>query len=189
MEMIYSISENYLANRVLNYALRAIYIIICSIMKKIVASKIDRQDIAILETLQRDGRISNRDLAKAVSLSPSPCWRRLKAMEEAGIIKGYTVEIDPVALGLPFAVWIRIRPIPGQLHNVAKILQGLPEIVECDRVTGEDCFIAKAFVQSNEKLEKLIDKVMPYAMTNTSIIQSSPVEKRLPPILDLAGGV
>ncbi|MBE9555045.1 MAG: Lrp/AsnC ligand binding domain-containing protein, partial [Proteobacteria bacterium] len=64
---------------------------------------------------------------------------------------------------------------------VADILQSLPEIVECDRVTGEDCFIARAHVRSVGAMERLIDKIVPYAMTNTSIIQSSPVERRLPP--------
>jgi DNA-binding Lrp family transcriptional regulator len=75
------------------------------------------------------------------------------------------------------------QPIPGQLQKVADILRGLREIVECDRITGEDCFIARAHVQSVDDLEKLIDQVIPYAMTNTSIIQSSPVKRRLPPIL------
>ena len=62
-------------------------------------------------------------------------------------------------------------------------MRGLPEIVECDRITGEDCFIARAHIQSVDDLEKLIDQVIPYAMTNTSIIQSSPVKRRLPSIL------
>jgi len=73
----------------------------------------------------------------------------------------------------------RIRPVPGQLQKVADILRGLPEIVECDRIIGEDCFIARAHVPSVEHLEKLIDQVIPYAMTNTSIIQSSPIQKAL----------
>ena len=72
--------------------------------------------------------------------------------------------------------------MPGQLEKVAGILRGLPEIVECDRVTGEDCFIARAHVRSIEDLERLIDAIIPFAMTNTSIIQSSPVKRRLPPI-------
>ena len=77
----------------------------------------------------------------------------------------------------------RIKPLPGQLRKAASVLQGLPEIVECDRITGEDCFIAHAYVRSVEDLERLIDEIIPYATTNTSIIQSSPVERRLPPIL------
>jgi Lrp/AsnC family leucine-responsive transcriptional regulator len=98
------------------------------------------------------------------------------------VIEGYSVKINAAALGLPLAAWLRIRPIPGQLQKVAEILQALPEIVECDRVTGEDCFIARAHLRSVADLERLIDEIIPYAMTNTSIIQSSPVERRLPPI-------
>jgi Lrp/AsnC family leucine-responsive transcriptional regulator len=64
--------------------------------------------------------------------------------------------------------------------SVADILRGLPEVVECDRITGDDCFIAKAHVRSMEHLEKVIDRIIPFAMTNTSIIQSSPVRRRLP---------
>src|SRR5258708_21666082 len=85
----------------------------------------------------------------------------------AAIPLGCFGQCNPKALGLPIAAWLRIRPVPGQLQKVAEILQGLPEIVECDRITGEDCFIARAQIQSVEELEKLIDQVIPYAMTNT----------------------
>jgi Lrp/AsnC family leucine-responsive transcriptional regulator len=88
--------------------------------------------------------------------------------------------VDPAALGLSLAAYIRIRPLPGLLGKVAEVLLGLSAIVECDRVTGEDCFVAKAHVRSVAELEALIDEIIPYAMTNTSIIQSSPVRPRLP---------
>jgi Lrp/AsnC family leucine-responsive transcriptional regulator len=107
----------------------------------------------------------------------------MKRLEEAGVIEGYTVRINPQALGLPLAAWLRIRPVPGELKRVAEILRSLPAIVECDRITGDDCFIARAHVRSVAELESLIDAIIPYAMTNTSIIQSSPVPRRLPPIL------
>lgn len=143
---------------------------------------LDATDARILEALIDDARISIAELARTVGLSPPSVSERIKRLEEAGVIEGYTLTIDPKALGLPLAAWLRIRPIPGQFHKVAKILQRLPEIVECDRITGEDCFIARAHVRSMDDLEKLIDQVIPYAMTNTSIIQSSPVKRRLPPI-------
>lgn len=98
------------------------------------------------------------------------------------MIEGYTVKINPKALGLPLAAWLGIRPIPGQLQKVAEILRDIPEVVECDLVAGEDCFIARAHVASVEALERLIDQLIPYSMTNTSIIQSSPVQRRLPPM-------
>lgn len=142
---------------------------------------IDATDIKLLDVLVADARTSIAELGRVVGLSPPSVSERIKRLEEAGVIEGYTVKINPKALGLPFAVWLRIRPIPGQLRKVADILQSLPEIVECDRVTGEDCFIARAHVRSVGAMERLIDKIVPYAMTNTSIIQSSPVERRLPP--------
>lgn len=144
---------------------------------------LDATDARILGALVKDARISIADLARSVDLSPPSVSERIKRLEEAGVIEGYTLTINPKALGLPIAAWLRIRPIPGQLQKVADILRGLPEIVECDRITGEDCFIARAHVQSVDDLEKLIDQIIPHAMTNTSIIQSSPVKRRLPPIL------
>ena len=107
---------------------------------------------------------------------------RVRRLEEAGVIKGYMAVVEPRALGLPIAAWLRIRPVPGELTRVADILDGLDAIVECDRITGEDCFLARAHVPSVEALESLIDAIIPYAMTNTSIVQSSPVPQRLPPI-------
>ena len=144
---------------------------------------LDATDVRILNALVDDARISIADVARSVGLSPPSVSERIKRLEEAGVIEGYTVTINPKALGLPIAAWLRIRPIPGQLQKVADILRGLRKIVECDRITGEACFIARAHVQSVGDLEKLIDQVIPYAMTNTSIIQSSPVKRRLPPIL------
>lgn len=144
--------------------------------------EIDRTDTKLLDALVADARISIAELARLVGLSPPSVSERIKRLEEARVIEGYTVKINPKALGLPLAAWLRIRPIPGQLRKVTEILQGLPNIVECDRITGEDCFIARAHIRSVEDLERLIDKINPYAMTNTSIVQSSPVERRLPPI-------
>lgn len=143
---------------------------------------LDAVDARILKALTEDARTSVAELARLVKLSAPSVSERLKRLEESGIIKGYTATIDPVALGLPLAAWLRIRPLPGELKRVAEILRALPEIVECDRITGDDCFIAKAHVRSVEHLEEIIDGIIPYAMTNTSIIQSSPVERRLPPI-------
>ena len=143
---------------------------------------LDGIDVRILDALVADARVSVADLARTVGLSSPSVSERMKRLEEAGVIEGYTVRINPQALGLPIAAWLRIRPIPGELKRVAEILRGLLAIVECDRITGDDCFIARAHVRSVAELESLIDAIIPYAMTNTSIIQSSPVPRRLPPI-------
>jgi Lrp/AsnC family leucine-responsive transcriptional regulator len=143
---------------------------------------IDEIDRRLIEALNGDARLSVADLARLVGLSPPSVAERIRRLEEAGVIEGYTLKLDPSALGLALSAWLRIRPLPGELQTVADIVRSLPEIVQCDRITGEDCFLAKAHVRSVAELEKLIDKIIPHAMTNTSIIQSSPVVPRLPPI-------
>ena len=116
---------------------------------------LDATDVRILDALVDDARTSIADLARSVGLSPPSVSERIKRLEEVGVIEGYTLTINPKALGLPIAAWLRIRPIPGQLQKVADILRGLPEIVECDRIIGEDCFIARAHVPSVEHLEPI----------------------------------
>jgi Lrp/AsnC family leucine-responsive transcriptional regulator len=141
---------------------------------------LDAADTLILETLAADVRISLAELARRVGLSAPSVSERVKRLEEACIIQTYTLVLDPAALGLPIAAWLRVKPLPGQVRKVAELLASLPEIVECDRITGEDCYIARAYLRSVADLEKLIDRIIPYASTNTSIIQSSPVKRRLP---------
>jgi Lrp/AsnC family transcriptional regulator, leucine-responsive regulatory protein len=145
-------------------------------------SGIDAVDAAILKALADDARISMADLARKVGLSAPSVAERVKRLEERGVIRGYAVDIDPATLGHMLSVHIRIRPMPGQLGKVATLLNKLEAIVECDRVTGDDCFVAKAHVASVKELERLIDQIIPLASTNTAIIQSSPVARRLPAI-------
>jgi Lrp/AsnC family leucine-responsive transcriptional regulator len=143
---------------------------------------IDAVDGQLLRRLEADGRTSIADLARALGMAAPSVAERLKRLEEAGVIRRFTVEIDPTVLGYAFAAYIRIRPTSGQIAAVAKLLAELPEIVECDRITGDDCFIARAHLRSVEALERLIDRIVPFAQTNTSIVQSSPVKRRLPPL-------
>ena len=116
-------------------------------------SDLDGTDARILRALAANARISVADLARSVGLSAPSVSERLRRLEEAGAIEGYTIAVNPKALGLPIAAWLRIRPIPGQLQKVAEILRGLPDIVECDRITGDDCFVARAHVRSVGDLE------------------------------------
>lgn len=141
---------------------------------------LDAIDKTILTTLVENARTTTADLSRNVGLSAPSVAERVRRLEEAGIITGYGATISPEALGLPISVWLRIRPVPGEMKHVAKIIQSIPQITQCDRVTGEDCFLARAHLMSIADLERVIDRIVPYAMTNTSIIQSSPVEPRLP---------
>ncbi len=144
--------------------------------------ELDAVDGELLMALADDARCSIKDLARHVGLSAPSVSERLKRLEEAGVIKRYTIEVDPAALGRPLSVWLRVRPIPGQLKKVVEVLRELPAIVECDRVTGDDCFYARAHLRDVRELELLIDQILPYATTNTAVIQSPPVERRLPPV-------
>jgi len=143
-------------------------------------AQLDDIDLALLRALAANARMTNAELARLVSLSAPSTSERLKRLEETGVIKGYHADIDPGALGYPLAVSIRVRPMTGQLHKLVALLTKLGEIVECHRITGDDCFIAVAHVASVTALEKLIDKIIPYGSTNTAIIQSSPVKRRMP---------
>lgn len=143
---------------------------------------LDAVDREILEMLVSNARTTTAELARAIGLSAPSVAERVKRLEEAGVITGYSATISPQALGLPISAWLRVRPVPGELDRVARIVRGIPEITECDRVTGDDCFLARAHLRSVADLERVIDQIIPYAMTNTSVIQSSPVAPRLPPL-------
>jgi Lrp/AsnC family transcriptional regulator, leucine-responsive regulatory protein len=109
---------------------------------------LDEIDAVILTTLIENGRTTTAELARKVKMSPPSVAERVRRLEEAGIITGYSAIISPKAIGLPIAVWFRVRPVPGEMQRVAEIIQGIPEITQCDRVTGEDCFLARAHLAS-----------------------------------------
>jgi len=98
------------------------------------------------------------------------------------VIQGYRLELNPAALGLPISVYIRIRPSPGQLSKIVELAQQIPEVVECHRVTGEDCFILKVHIPAIDQLDRLLDCFLLYGSTTSSLIQSSPVPLRPPPL-------
>jgi Lrp/AsnC family leucine-responsive transcriptional regulator len=139
---------------------------------------IDEMNRRILGELQEDGRMSLAELGRRVGLSSPAVAERLQRLERDGVIAGYRAEIDPRALGLSLSAVIRVRPAPGQLENVAELAKRTPEVVECRRITGEDCFIATAHVRDVEHLEAVIDHVVALGQTTTSIVQSSPVPRR-----------
>lgn len=150
--------------------------------RRISSVALDEADRQILTALAANARISMADLGRLIGMSAQSAADRLRRLEDLGVISGYKVELDSAALGLGVGAYIRIRPAMGELPRVAALLADIPEIVECDRVTGDDCFIAKVFVARIEELERVIDRLLPFAQTNTSVIQSSPVRRRAPKI-------
>jgi Lrp/AsnC family transcriptional regulator, leucine-responsive regulatory protein len=144
--------------------------------------EIDPVNMRVLEELQRDPRLSMSELGRRVGMSSPAVTERVRRLEEAGVIQGYRLELNPVALGLPITAYIRIRPNPGQLPRIAELAQQIPEVVECHRVTGEDCFILKVHIPAIDQLDRLLDSFLLYGSTTTSLIQSSPVPLRPPPL-------
>ena len=145
----------------------------------------DATNLRLLTELQTDARISQAELGRRVGLSAPAVAERLSRLERDKVITGYRAEVDPRALGYPFGAVLRMRPAPRQIPAVAEVAQDTPEVVECHRVTGEDCFYMKLHVRSVGHLEEVIDRFTPYGQTTTSIIQSSPVPRRgLPTALD-----
>jgi Lrp/AsnC family leucine-responsive transcriptional regulator len=146
--------------------------------------EIDPVNLRVLEELQNDPRLTMSELGRRVGMSSPAVTERVRRLEEAGVIRGYRLELNPAALGLPITAFIRVRPSPGQLSKIAELAQQIPEIVECHRVTGEDCFIIKALIPAIDQLDRLLDCFLLYGATTTSLIQSSPVALRPPPLPD-----
>jgi Lrp/AsnC family transcriptional regulator, leucine-responsive regulatory protein len=139
---------------------------------------VDATNRRLLVELQTDARLSLAELGRRVGLSAPAVAERLQRLELERIISGYHAALDPVALGYALTVFIRVRPAPRQIHKVAELARTLPEIVECHRITGEDCYLIKAHVRSVGHLEEVIDQLAAFGQTTTSIVQSSPVPAR-----------
>src|SRR5579871_3937765 len=143
---------------------------------------LDDTDQRILEALIEDSRISLKSLAQLAGLSSPAVAERLRRLEKSGVIRSFTVDVDPQALGYTLKAIVRIKPLAGKMHILEKLLQSTPEICECDKVTGDDCYVARLCVRSIEHLEEILDRIGDKAETNTSIVKSQPVRRRTPPL-------
>jgi Lrp/AsnC family leucine-responsive transcriptional regulator len=142
----------------------------------------DSTNVAILRAMSETPRITTSDLARAVGMSAPAVRERVQRLEDAGVIRGMRLDLDPKALGYPIAVMVRIRPMPGQLPKIIELARASPRVVECHRITGEDCFILKMHLESLDVLDGALDEFLAYGQTTTSIIQSSPVPPRALPL-------
>ena len=116
----------------------------------------DLKDRQIIRELQKDGRITNQELAERVHLSPSPCLRRLRQLEESGVITGYTALVDQKAYGLPITVFLRIR-LDRHGESVIKIFEQaigrIDEVLDCFLLAGGDDYLLRVIVASLEAYE------------------------------------
>ena len=148
------------------------------------AQLLDATNLRILEELQTDARLTMAELGRRVSLSPPAVADRVQRLERAGVITGYHAAVDPKAIGYPIAAVVRVRPASRQLHKIPEVARELPEVVECYRITGEDCFFVKLHLRSMEDLEGILDRFVQYGQTTTSIVHSAPVSPRPLPLGD-----
>jgi len=139
---------------------------------------LDTTNRRLLAELQADARLSLAELGRRVGLSSPAVAERIQRLEQAGVILGYHARLDPRAVGFGLSAVIRVRPSPRQLHRVAEVARSAPEVVDCRRITGEDCYVMTAHVRSVEHLEEVIDRFAVHGQTTTSIVQSSPVAPR-----------
>ena len=132
----------------------------------------------LLAELQDNARLATAELARRIGLSPTATAERMKQMEEAAIVRGYTVEIDREALGLEVLAFIRMTCDGQHYFRLMEFVQTLEEVRECHHLTGGDAFLLKVTTASMESLEALIEALLPYGNPVTSVVLSTPVERR-----------
>ncbi len=135
-------------------------------------------NLRLLAELQANGRLSLAELGRRVGLSSPAVAERLQRLEQEGVILGYHARVDPRKVGMTLSAVIRVRPAPRQVREVGELAQRSPEVVDCRRITGEDCYIMTAHVRDVGHLEEVIDRFAAYGQTTTSIVQSAPVSDR-----------
>jgi Lrp/AsnC family transcriptional regulator, leucine-responsive regulatory protein len=143
---------------------------------------VDPINARLLAELLLDPRLTMAELGRRIGMSSPAVTERVHRLEELGVIRGCHLDLDPATLGLPVAAYVRIRPNPGQLSKIAELARRIEEVVECHRVTGEDCFVLKVYMPSIDQLDRLLDLFLAHGSTTTSIIQSSPVPLRSLPL-------
>jgi Lrp/AsnC family leucine-responsive transcriptional regulator len=139
---------------------------------------LDETGRKLLSALQENARLSFAELGRRIGLSPAATAERLHRLEEAGVIKGYRVEIDREALGLPILAIVRLSCDGAMYRPFLKAVQTLDAVVECHHVAGGDAFILKVVASGVEQLERLVEKLLNFGVPTTSIVFSSPVAER-----------
>jgi Lrp/AsnC family leucine-responsive transcriptional regulator len=147
-----------------------------------VLPRIDDTDRRIIGELTSDGRVSLAELGRRVNLSAPAVAERVQRLERAGVITGYRAEIDPRMLGYQLTAIVRVKPAARQLPRIPALAAEIPEVAECHRITGEDCFFMKVHLRSIDELGSLLDRFLDYGETTTSIVNATPVPRRDPPL-------
>lgn len=138
----------------------------------------DVTDHRIIDILQKDGRISMKDLGKIVGLTSPAVSERVKRLEEAGIIEGYKAIVNPDALGRVIKAFIHISLPSNKYQDFIEEARKDPRIVECHHITGDDCSLLKVIVKDMYELEEVIDSIKKIGSTKTSVILSTPIQSK-----------
>jgi Lrp/AsnC family transcriptional regulator, leucine-responsive regulatory protein len=138
---------------------------------------IDRQ---IIRHLKADGRMALSELAQVIGMSAPSVADRVRRLEARHVIRRFTLELDQSALGFALEAIVRIKPRPGSLHVVEQMIVAEERFTACDKVTGDDCFIARLALKSVAELDTILEPFHEKAETNTAIVKSSPIMNRQP---------
>ena len=144
-------------------------------MTGLVHPSIDDIDCEILAELQANARIPFAELGRRVGLSTPAVIERVHRLEESKVILGYRTLVDPAQVGLPVRAFVHVTVAGDKLAKFAAVVRNLPEVLECHRVTGAESFIVQVAVRDVRHMEEVIDSMMPYVSTNTSMVLASPV--------------
>jgi DNA-binding Lrp family transcriptional regulator len=120
---------------------------------------LDRLDLRILDELQSDARLSNQELAKRVGLSPAPCWRRLRRLEEEGLISGYVTVLNAAAIGLPIVAYAMVsleNHHPDSVREFDSLIAQRPEVLECHSMSGSNDYLLRIVAASMEAYERFL---------------------------------
>ncbi len=150
--------------------------------KEAFVAMLDETNRRLLRELHANPRITMSALGRIVGMSAPAVTERVQRMERDGVITGYRVEVDPAALGLPVSAFTRVRPAPRELSKVAELAASLPQVSECHRITGEDCFLIRVHAPTIQELEETLDQFLLYGQTVTSMVVSTPVPRRPLPV-------
>src|SRR5580658_7432041 len=142
---------------------------------------LDGVDRRILAELQAEPRLRVAELARRVGLSGPAVADRLRRLEDTGTLS-YRAEVSPRALGYTICAIVRISPTGGGLRLIPGIAAEVPNVTECYRITGEDCYFMKLYLRSIDDLEPILDLFTPHGRTTTSFVHSSPVPPRPLPL-------
>jgi len=143
---------------------------------------LDETNRRLLRELHANPRITMSALGRLVGMSAPAVTERVQRMERDGVITGYHLDVDPAALGLPVSAFTRVRPAPRELSKVAELAKSIPQVSECHRITGEDCFLIRVHAPTIQELEEVLDRFLLHGQTTTSMVVSTPVPHRPLPV-------